>query len=84
VHHHRLAATDLAGSEFLEAVEYVSKVWLPARDIVKEAIEGRHQVDKSGQIIVLKKVWMGSVLPAELAQYYALVRSIWASMGNFT
>jgi hypothetical protein len=49
------AAAD-AGQEFLEAVHYVSQVWLPAKQIVAAALAERHQVDPSGQIIVLKQV----------------------------
>jgi hypothetical protein len=45
-----------AGAEFMEAVEYVRKVWLPARGLVAEAIKGRAAVDASGRIIVLTKV----------------------------
>jgi hypothetical protein len=45
-----------AGQEFLESVHYVSNVWLPAKQIVAAAIAERHQVDPSGQIIVLKQV----------------------------
>jgi hypothetical protein len=45
-----------AGQEFLESVHYVSKVWLPAKQIVAAALAERHQVDPSGQIIVLKQV----------------------------
>jgi len=46
-------AMALTGSEFLEAVDYVSKCWLPARSLVQQAIEGRHEVDSSGEIIQL-------------------------------
>jgi hypothetical protein len=45
-----------AGKEFLESVHYVADVWLPAKQIVATAIAERHQVDPSGQIIVLKQV----------------------------
>ncbi|WIA08794.1 hypothetical protein OEZ85_008216 [Tetradesmus obliquus] len=48
-------AMELAGKEFLESVHYVADVWLPAKQIVATAIAERHQVDPSGQIIVLKQ-----------------------------
>lgn len=34
----------LAGEDFLQAVERASKIWLPARRIVKEAVEKRYEV----------------------------------------
>lgn len=40
----------------MEAVDYVRKVWLPARGLVAEAIKGRAAVDAGGRIIVLPKV----------------------------
>eukprot|EP00899_Mesostigma_viride_P005389 jgi/Mesvir1/14851/Mv05469-RA.1 len=47
-------AMELAGGEFLECVRYHGSVWLPAREIVEEALSSRKQVDESGQVIVLK------------------------------
>eukprot|EP00775_Hariotina_reticulata_P003641 gene3641-3902_t len=46
-------AMALAGHEFLEAVQYVSQVWLPAKQVVAAALASRLTVDPSGQIIVL-------------------------------
>mmetsp|Transcript_6243 Transcript_6243/g.13100 ORF Transcript_6243/g.13100 Transcript_6243/m.13100 type:complete len:386 (+) Transcript_6243:74-1231(+) len=46
-------ASAMAGREFLSKLSYLHKSWLPARDIVKRAIETRREVDKSGKIIVL-------------------------------
>jgi uncharacterized UPF0160 family protein len=43
----------MAGQEFLQAVEYYTKAWLPARAIVEEAIKKRLEVDPSGEIIKL-------------------------------
>lgn len=45
-----------AGTEFIESVHYVANVWLPAKQIVAEAIQQRFDADPSGQIIVLKQV----------------------------
>lgn len=33
----------------------MQQAWLPAREYVKEAIERRHEVDQSGEIIRLAK-----------------------------
>ncbi|CAL8464428.1 g3963 [Coccomyxa elongata] len=51
-----LKAVQLTGSEFLESVDYISKAWLPAKTYVQEAIEKRHEVDPSGEIIQLSRV----------------------------
>jgi len=48
-----LKAVALTGQEFTECVQYVFNSWLPGRSYVKEAIEARHSVDPSGQIIKL-------------------------------
>ncbi|MFH4980110.1 hypothetical protein AB6A40_006819 [Gnathostoma spinigerum] len=46
-------AINLVGQEFSDRLRYAFKSWLPARDIVKDAIEARHNVDKCGQILVI-------------------------------
>jgi len=48
-----LSAKTLAGVEFLDSVNYFGKVWLPGRKHVVEAIEGRHAVHASGEILQL-------------------------------
>ncbi len=45
----------LTGGEFLEAVQYVYKHWLPAKHIVRAAVQARHAVDASGCIIKLSQ-----------------------------
>lgn len=35
---------ETAGGEFTEAVQSYHKIWLPARDIVKEALDNRREV----------------------------------------
>nr|CRX79072.1 hypothetical protein ls5930a1_00094 [Leucosporidium scottii] len=45
-------ASELAGKEFLERVDYTAKAWLPARDIVLAAVENRKQVHPSGKVLV--------------------------------
>ncbi|XP_070511749.1 MYG1 exonuclease isoform X2 [Cardiocondyla obscurior] len=48
-------AMALTLEEFLEFVQYTKNVWLPARDIVRRAVESRFEVDPSGEIIVLSQ-----------------------------
>lgn len=48
-------AMELAGKEFMDAVYYVAKVWLPAREIVQDSIQNRFQVDESGCIAKLSQ-----------------------------
>jgi len=37
-------------------LEYFADAWLPARSIVKEAMDKRKEVDESGSIVVFKQV----------------------------
>eukprot|EP00191_Tetraselmis_sp_GSL018_P004203 CAMPEP_0177610364 /NCGR_PEP_ID=MMETSP0419_2-20121207/19723_1 /TAXON_ID=582737 /ORGANISM="Tetraselmis sp., Strain GSL018" /LENGTH=321 /DNA_ID=CAMNT_0019105631 /DNA_START=117 /DNA_END=1082 /DNA_ORIENTATION=+ len=50
-----LRASELAGSEFCEAVDYYGRCWLPARSVVEAAIAKRKEVDPSGEIVVFEK-----------------------------
>lgn len=45
-------ASRITGEEFLSFLHYYAKAWLPARDVVKAAMEKRFDVDASGQIVV--------------------------------
>ena len=51
-------ASALAGSEFMECVDRIGKVWLPARDVVRAALESR-EADTSeacgGRVVVLAR-----------------------------
>lgn len=47
-------AMEMVGAEFLENVNYFKNSWLPARTIVQKAIEDRHKVHSSGEIIILE------------------------------
>lgn len=49
-------AMALVLEEFLEFVQYAKNVWLPARDVVRRAVESRFEVDPSGEIIMLSQV----------------------------
>ncbi|CAD6578156.1 MAG: hypothetical protein TREMPRED_002124 [Tremellales sp. Tagirdzhanova-0007] len=48
-------ASDMTGEEFLSHIDYFSKAWLPARDIVKDALAKRLEVDPSGAIAVFQQ-----------------------------
>ncbi len=37
-------AMDLVGSEFKDRVLFYANHWLPAREVVQKAFEGRHKV----------------------------------------
>ncbi|KAF8865017.1 metal-dependent protein hydrolase [Acephala macrosclerotiorum] len=47
-----LVASNRIGEEFDQAVKYLCKSWLPARDIVHSAYANRLQYDSSGRILV--------------------------------
>ncbi|EDQ90835.1 uncharacterized protein MONBRDRAFT_20236 [Monosiga brevicollis MX1] len=49
-------AMALVGGEFVEVLKSYYESWLPARDVVKEALETRFEVDPSGEIIKLP-IW---------------------------
>ncbi|TRY86558.1 hypothetical protein DNTS_018569, partial [Danionella cerebrum] len=46
-------AMAMVGMEFKDRVDYFVNAWIPAREIVEQAIKTRHQVDVSGEIILL-------------------------------
>ncbi|KAF3916499.1 hypothetical protein ABW20_dc0101022 [Dactylellina cionopaga] len=46
-------ASKLMGEAFVDKLDYYAKAWLPAREIVVEAIQKRFDVDKSGKIVNL-------------------------------
>ncbi|WVQ96436.1 hypothetical protein IAU59_003541 [Kwoniella sp. CBS 9459] len=48
-------ASKITGEEFLSQLDYFAFAWLPARDVVKVALEKRHEVDASGQIVVFNQ-----------------------------
>ncbi|KAK3228149.1 hypothetical protein Dsin_008011 [Dipteronia sinensis] len=48
-------AMALAGSEFLEALRFYAKSWLPARSIVMECLAARYDIDPSGEIMLLTR-----------------------------
>ncbi|XP_066528726.1 UPF0160 protein MYG1, mitochondrial [Hoplias malabaricus] len=46
-------AMALVGAEFLDRLDYYQNAWLPAREVVEAAVQMRHQVDPSGEIVML-------------------------------
>lgn len=48
-------ASKLAGTEFLDRLNYYATAWLPARDLVWEAMQKRHEVDESGLIVMFDR-----------------------------
>jgi MYG1 exonuclease len=48
-------ASELAGTEFLDRLDYYAKAWLPGRGLVEEAIKGRTSVHPSGKIILFEQ-----------------------------
>ena len=49
-------ASEMAGKVFLAKLTYLHKSWLPARDIVKQAMAQRFEVDKSGRILAAMEI----------------------------
>ncbi|XP_042361911.1 UPF0160 protein MYG1, mitochondrial [Plectropomus leopardus] len=48
-------AMKMVGEEFLDRLEYYQSSWLPARAVVEEAVNGRHQVDPSGEVVLFSQ-----------------------------
>jgi len=46
-------AMAMTGVDFTQFVQYNAKAWLPAREVVEEAIKKRFEVHPSGEVIVL-------------------------------
>ncbi|XP_077583400.1 MYG1 exonuclease [Stigmatopora nigra] len=44
-------ALALVGDEFLDRLDFYKSSWLPARQVVEEAIRNRHKVDPSGEVM---------------------------------
>ncbi|CAG8491568.1 3681_t:CDS:10 [Paraglomus brasilianum] len=50
-----IKASEMAGSEFIDKIEYLGKAWLPAREIVIKSFEKRFEYDKLGRIMILSQ-----------------------------
>jgi len=60
-------AMEITGAELFDAVMFLAKSWLPARDLVKVAMQNRRQVHASGEIVRLDQytVWKSHLLELE-------------------
>lgn len=65
-------ASELAGKEFLERLDYLYKAWLPAREIVKKAVEKRKDVHPSGKVLVFDEFAPWKVSQPNLSRTYFL------------
>jgi uncharacterized UPF0160 family protein len=45
----------LAGTEFMDRLDYYANSWLPARDLVIKALHERDDVDPSGKILLFEQ-----------------------------
>lgn len=63
-------AVNMAGQEFNDAVDYLAKAWLPARDIVKQSLAKRFETHSSGEIVVISPFtnWKDHLLQLEQEQ----------------
>jgi uncharacterized UPF0160 family protein len=61
-----LKASQLAGEEFLGRLNYYSRSWLPARDIVLSGLSRRTNIDPSGRIIVFDQYAPWKACPISL------------------
>ncbi|AEO64518.1 uncharacterized protein THITE_2110738 [Thermothielavioides terrestris NRRL 8126] len=48
-------ASQRIGEEFDRDLDYFTRAWLPAREVVAEAFAARHEYDSEGRIVVLKR-----------------------------
>lgn len=48
-------AIQLCGDEFTERVRYFTTAWIPARQIVADALMKRKNVDPSGRVLLFEK-----------------------------
>ncbi|XP_071778797.1 MYG1 exonuclease [Centroberyx gerrardi] len=48
-------AVAMVGEEFLDRLDYYRTSWLPAREVVEGAVQKRHEVDPSGEVLVFSQ-----------------------------
>uniref|UniRef100_A0A1A8I2S7 Chromosome 12 open reading frame 10 n=1 Tax=Nothobranchius kuhntae TaxID=321403 RepID=A0A1A8I2S7_NOTKU len=48
-------ALKMVGEEFLDRLDYYKSSWLPARVVVEKAVKERHQIDPSGEVVLLSQ-----------------------------
>lgn len=80
------AAVELTGREFADRARWTVRVWLAARQIVRDALEARHSADPSGRIVVLPRftVWQEHLfqLEKELGVEHPVLYVIFADSGD--
>lgn len=64
-----LKAMKMVGAEFLDKVLYYKKSWLPARELVEEAVKGRTEVNNSQFVFIDDyMICIKTALPCEKMQ----------------
>lgn len=65
-----LQAVALCGEEFVYWVNYFAKVWVPCRQIVKDALVQSLKIDPTGQIVVLERwcPWNSHLVELEICK----------------
>lgn len=59
----------MVGAEFLDKVLYYKKSWLPARELVEEAVKGRTEVNNSQVVFIADyMICIKTALPFEKMQ----------------
>lgn len=60
-------AMELVGGEFLAALRRLHEQWLPARALVRAAVEARHEVDGGGKLLLLPRAcpWQAHLFQLE-------------------
>uniref|UniRef100_A0A3Q4GDW8 MYG1 exonuclease n=1 Tax=Neolamprologus brichardi TaxID=32507 RepID=A0A3Q4GDW8_NEOBR len=48
-------ALKMVGEEFLDRLDFYKSSWLPAREVVEEAVKKRHQIDPSGEVLLFSQ-----------------------------
>ncbi|XP_020525919.1 UPF0160 protein MYG1, mitochondrial-like [Amborella trichopoda] len=67
---------ELAGGELMDNVQFHAWSWLPARSIVMDCLAARHEIDSSGEIMVLKKFCPGKLHLFELEEEMKIEPSV--------
>lgn len=67
-----LQAIDYIREEFVSIIKNLNDVWWPSRDIVKNAIKNRFEIDESGAIVELKS----EIVPPYLKHLFMLEKDL--------
>eukprot|EP00467_Chlorarachnion_reptans_P023338 CAMPEP_0114500140 /NCGR_PEP_ID=MMETSP0109-20121206/7799_1 /TAXON_ID=29199 /ORGANISM="Chlorarachnion reptans, Strain CCCM449" /LENGTH=338 /DNA_ID=CAMNT_0001677769 /DNA_START=122 /DNA_END=1138 /DNA_ORIENTATION=+ len=65
-----LKAVELTGQDFSQCVQRCAKVWLPARELVAEAIKNRFKIHESGSVVLFDSYcsWQSHLFEIEKEQ----------------